>query len=269
MYQSYDAICSKNDRKIKLLKDNLQGKFNKDLDFLSQDSIYAQFCTGKIPRNVPAERYIPEVVTYCCTAVALLSDVSGNCLYSSFSLHLVGNNSLVGKLRLLTSIELYLNADFYSNHPLFCNITGKYKKYFPSGKILPFCVSFESLDSNETNTSLVQREALENCKDKRWCPFLCVLALSSVMNRTVSSLYPDNGDEKFSKLFNQTVFPRSGHPTHAEKIRILFCYEGTSLSHQPNHYVPILFCVINLMLILKVVFRKERQVHVVIMLPQL
>ena len=91
MYQSYDAICSKNDRKIKLLKDNLQGKFNKDLDFLSQDSIYAQFCTGKIPRNVPAERYIPEVVTYCCTAVALQSDVSGNCLYSSFSLHLVGN----------------------------------------------------------------------------------------------------------------------------------------------------------------------------------
>ena len=62
------------------------------------------------------------------------------------------------------------------------------------------------------------------------------------MNRTVSSLYPDNGDEKFSKLFNQTVFPRSGHPTHAEKIRILFCYEGTSLSHQPNHYVPIILC---------------------------
>ena len=45
--------------------------------------------------------------------------LNGNCMYSSMSLLLVGDNSLVEELRCLTSIELYLNTDYYGKHDVF------------------------------------------------------------------------------------------------------------------------------------------------------
>lgn len=103
------------------------------------------------------------------------SDVSGNCLYSSFSLYLLGSNALVDELRLLTSIELYLqkHASFYT--------TFLQKESLD----LPYCVSFESLDSNETGKTLFQKEALENCKDGKYSPYISVLALSTVVKQVV------------------------------------------------------------------------------------
>ena len=45
------------------------------------------------------------------------SEATGNCLYSSISLLLVGNNRLVEDLRIATSLELYLHPKFYCKHP--------------------------------------------------------------------------------------------------------------------------------------------------------
>ena len=44
---------------------------------------------------------------------------NGNCIYSSISLLLVGNNSLVENLRCLTSVELYLHSEIYGKHCCF------------------------------------------------------------------------------------------------------------------------------------------------------
>ena len=49
---------------------------------------------------------------YTYIIISFSSEVSGNCLFSSISLVLVGNNSLVTDLRALTCIELFLNAVF-------------------------------------------------------------------------------------------------------------------------------------------------------------
>ena len=40
-------------------------------------------------------------------------------MYSSVSLLLIANNSLVENLRCLTSIELFLNPDYYGKHCCF------------------------------------------------------------------------------------------------------------------------------------------------------
>ena len=55
---------------------------------------------------------------YCKIDFIFRSLANGNCMYSSISLLLVGNNSLVDKLRCLTSVELYLRSKFYGKH--FC-----------------------------------------------------------------------------------------------------------------------------------------------------
>lgn len=241
------AMKNKNNDELNLIFTNLKNKLIEVGDLFLQDKLSQYVQAGKIGRNKLAEDYIPKKIvesSNTSSVIALKSDASGNCLYSSFSLCLFGNNTFVGELRLLTSIELYLNADFYNNHPMFTDVLHNHKEYFPLSNVLPFCVSFESLDSNEKGIFLVQREALENCKDKRWCPFLCILALSSTLNQAVSFHYPDNINEKFRKLFNRTIFPRSEVPNNAENINILFCYEGlvSSASNQPNHYVPLIFC---------------------------
>ena len=45
-----------------------------------------------------------------------------NCLYSAISVRMVGNNSLVHLLRILTSLELFFNNEFYSRHPVLTNV---------------------------------------------------------------------------------------------------------------------------------------------------
>ena len=53
---------------------------------------------------------------YCKIDFIFRSLANGNSMYSSISLLLVGNNSLVEELRCLTSIELYLHSEFYGKH---------------------------------------------------------------------------------------------------------------------------------------------------------
>ena len=114
-----------------LIQVNIQEKFEKSLcSILSQDKFCEQLNVGNIFRNELAEACIPKNVKASTCNVALKSDVSGNCLYSTFSLFLTGSNILVDHLRLLTSIELYLHANFYTNF------------LQKEGVALPYCVSF-------------------------------------------------------------------------------------------------------------------------------
>ena len=44
---------------------------------------------------------------------------SGNCMYSSLSLLLIGDNSLVEVVRCLTFIQMFLNLEYYDKHCCF------------------------------------------------------------------------------------------------------------------------------------------------------
>ena len=57
-----------------------------------------------------------------CYAPLFRSLTDGNCLYSVISVRLVENNSLNHLLRILISLELFLNHEFYSNHPVLTDV---------------------------------------------------------------------------------------------------------------------------------------------------
>ena len=132
------------------------------------------------------------------------SDASRNCLYRSFSLALVGDNSLVTDLGVLTSVELYLKADFYCEHPYFLSAHAEHKeKVCHSLKnILPLSVSMEALDFGFSGKQLVKKEAILNCHNNSWSSFLCIFGLASVTNRNIYSYNPDFGEPRFTLLFN-------------------------------------------------------------------
>ena len=65
----------------------------------------------------------------------ILSMANGNCLFNSASLSLVGNNSLVHKLRVMAAVELHLNATYYAQHPALKSVYEKRSQYIMSGKL--------------------------------------------------------------------------------------------------------------------------------------
>ena len=134
-----------------------------------------------------------------CFLAFYRSEPSGNCFYSSVSLALVGDNSLIEELRVMTSIELYLNANSYSKHPVILSQFDKYGVQICSrfNNLLPLCVSFESVDSDACGDQLVEMEAISNCENKKWSSFLCMLGLATVTKRKMFSYYPDCGENRF------------------------------------------------------------------------
>ena len=54
----------------------------------------------------------------------------------------------------------------------------------------------------------VKVEAVRNCIDRRWSPFICIMALSSVMGLPVLSIYPHSGDEYAAMLSNAILYTR-------------------------------------------------------------
>lgn len=170
-------------------------------------------------------------------------------MYSSVSMLLVGDNSVVNDLRLMTSVELYLHADYYCKHPCFCSVFEKYKdRPFKSlSGMVAMSVSFGAVDTNLSLDELVRAEAVLNCSDKQWCGFLCLLALSTVTSRNISSYYPDCDSDviRWSLLFNQQIQPRPPMKPApgTEDLNILFCLEGllpSSVTFKHNHYVPLI-----------------------------
>ena len=114
------------------------------------------------------------------------SQANGNCLFSTFSIAICGDNRYVDDLRILAAIELYLNSEFYSKHPSFISLISNHSKVFSSiDTILAISVSQNALDSNKTKGELVQNEATNICTSFKWTGFLYVPGLASVCSSSV------------------------------------------------------------------------------------
>ena len=151
---------------------------------------------------------------------------------------------MVEVLRILTCIELFLHADFYCSHPLFFSCFSEHRNNFPSlGSLLAISVSDTALLTNCKSDELVRQEAIHSCCKNRWSSFLSILALSTVVGRSITTFYPDIGFHKYKLLFNQVFIPRM--PSNSsEGIYILFCHEGNLTVNDnflPNHFVPLVF----------------------------
>ena len=109
------------------------------------------------------------------------SDENGNCPFSGFSIVMSGDIRYVDDLRILASIELYLNSELYAKHPSFVKVMNGHSGVLNNvNTLLALSVSHGALDSGKTKMELVKEEALNICCPFKWSGFLCVLALSSV-----------------------------------------------------------------------------------------
>ena len=166
-------------------------------------------------------------------------------MFSSISRQLIGDDSLIHDLRVLSSKELRDCADYCSTHPLFLKII-KQNDIFSGKNCLEnivMCLSDETMKLE--TTSLIKRteaEALHTREDKIHAGFLNLLALSNVLRLSIKSWYPDFGAAKYKVVFNSTICPTKKQIAGSSNcLNILFCFLGNrQKTFTQNHFVPLI-----------------------------
>ena len=75
-----------------------------------------------------------------------------------------GNHRYVDDIRILASIELYFNSDFYAKHPYFGKVSNNQSVVFSNfDTLFALSISHGALDSCKTKIELVLKEALNIC----------------------------------------------------------------------------------------------------------
>ena len=160
-----------------------------------------------------------------------------------------GNEQMCHLLRALTSAELYLHSEFYSAHPHFVALLAKEESSGLVDTYFSHCLTHEASDlltrSVKCYSDCVRFEAFQNCQDKRWSPFICIMALSSILGLKIYSHYPETGGRRYAfNLCNAEIHPRQGGFHASTPINLLWSLaSGTEKdknpSFVPNHIVPL------------------------------
>lgn len=136
--------------------------------------------------------------------------------YNACSLASIGYESLTACLKILTSIELYLNTEFYSDHPYIESLITK-KSSINKKNAFYQCLSFKAIDSSSlgNQNSAIYKEAENNVIDHTFSSFLCMLSLSSVIEMPIEAYFQITDDENFANdkltlcelFFNGCIYP--------------------------------------------------------------
>jgi len=85
------------------------------------------------------------------------------------------------------------------------------------------------------------------CEKNKYSSFLCVLGLSSVLDRPLSVIYPDCGLLNLKRLFGTKIllYKFANEPA-VDPMFILFfkddgIYSMNNVNYKANHFVPIMF----------------------------
>ena len=171
----------------------------------------------------------------------------GHCLYNACSFAIIGKEGLSSVLRALCSMELYLYADYYASHPHFKSLAEKEQNTSLSDLFFLQSLSFDASDQFDKKLSnhsdFVRKEALRNCNSGRWCPFVCIMALSNVLSLPITSLFPYTQDKSAVALCNAAVLPRD-NTLRKKPIYLLWSAMAIPTKEKaplrPNHIVPVL-----------------------------
>ena len=157
----------------------------------------------------------------------------GNCLFNACSLHMVKNEQLATMLRMLTCIELFLNANYYANHDVFHETfkNGKFKTY---NSVFAAAVSNNILLPNQSNESYVKNTAMELIFSGVYTPFLALLGLSNVIQSSIKLYCKDISDERLVSLYNCTILPK---PDRNNNETIYLFWTSVTSNDVLNHFL--------------------------------
>ena len=182
--------------------------------------------------------------------IPLSSRANGNCLFNSASIFLVGNESLSGILRLLTVAELFANSNFYAAHPQiaqFSQVSG-YSKEAIFNLFLSDDTASRAYNERSSNaTYTIEVLANETARPYVFSSQFHILALSSVINLPIFSVYPDiPGLSAIKKSLHGICIPKEhfledNSIVAADPIHIMWtkATRAPLCGWTPNHFAPL------------------------------
>ena len=196
----------------------------------------------KLPKDILGTSIIPDIddVNETGHRIALQVTGNGSCLYNSALLILCGDESQSNSLSLLVASELYFHAEYYVTEDV-TEISES--MLFP----VPLTVSGDkALTDSRTRNDAVKAEAVATCEDKQWASLIHMMAMASVIGRSVYSLYPEV-NFRFRPLMMNLLKPRRSHAddTLDKPVYFLRSREGNldnrpNAWYKPNHIVPVM-----------------------------
>ena len=179
------------------------------------------------------------------TPTVLRCPANGNCMYNSASILLMGDESLCNYLRVCVSIELYLEGNYYVEHPHTVSKQLSILKHAVFSMSLSNEATFELQNSHERKLLCTKRQAFinlnsETAKESEWASLVCLLALSNVVDSQIMSIYQASGTD-YDTIMNGVIIPRRGT---GGMLHILWS-RTTSLAtqsgpFQSNHFCPVI-----------------------------
>lgn len=176
---------------------------------------------------------------------ALKCTGNGNCLYNSASLVLCGDEHLSTSLRILTACELFRNGQLYTDHPALETVI-KNPEFMSRNLNDARAMIFPTAEISSENETNVRNVALSTCTDRAWSGLIHIMALATVLQRPIYSVYPEV-NMGIRPLFNNLFYPVSSNEVnegHIEIMYIMWSRDGNfdtrdGALFEPNHFVPL------------------------------
>ena len=149
-------------------------------------------------------------------------------------------------------MELYLNPDYYAEHP---KLADGRSSGFSDTTIFTLLLSDSTQKEFERQASrvdAVQAQAIITCKEKKYGTLLNMMALATVLNQPLMSQYPKfKNTSRIHPLMSGVIKPRGmveGKDESGSAVfRLLWTRDGNfdnrpGAMFQPNHFVPVIQC---------------------------
>ena len=172
--------------------------------------------------------------------VALETTGDGNCLFNCISIFLCGDENKSAFLRMMTSLELHIHAEYYVTHPALVQARASIPDVIDLEDFMVGGDSAKELENTGDFLAAVKWEAKESTRYYRYAAMIGVMGLASVTQRSIFSVYPDS-THKFFPLLNQEIRPRCDityEPLHIQWTTMSEKKKGYMFN--PNHFVPLI-----------------------------
>lgn len=161
----------------------------------------------------------------------------------------MGDEQLSTILRAAVSLELYLNSNFYADHPfltqkIYENVERNERGIFSCA--FPHDVSDGFTDDyGMSKVQCVHHEALSNLKERRFGCLMDILALSTVLEANIRTVYPHNVQDIHTSMNNGLIHPCNQTVSQVKPLVIMWSRSGDLKKlgrslFEPNHFVPVL-----------------------------
>lgn len=158
-----------------------------------------------IPEDVISRHLMPTDIAKNLSPKTVSAD--GNCLYSSISVSMTGNEIMCHVLRLLVAAELYLEADFYAQHPYFKECSKKHGISYSENALFALSLSNDYPDMRNRRDVVVQ-EAKATCNNTTYGALLQIMAIALVSGRQIFAAYPHTNNTAVRVFCQGFVSPR-------------------------------------------------------------